>query len=52
MGDERKALSYVLEANFYEKFAPTLIEEHHLVIPMPYHVEREENDQVTIACPA
>lgn len=51
VGDERKATSYLIEANFYEKLAPTLINDEHadLAIPVPYHVERDEDtDQVTI----
>ncbi|KAL7536418.1 hypothetical protein ACHAXR_008470 [Thalassiosira sp. AJA248-18] len=49
MGDERKAVSYLFEANFYETIAPTLIDEYDLAIPIPYHVERDEKtDQVTI----
>lgn len=48
-GDQRKAASYLIEANFYQTIAPKLIEEHGLSIPIPYHVERDEdNDQVTI----
>lgn len=49
MGDERKAASYLIEANFYQHIAPTLIQQHGLSIPIPYHVERDEiSDQVTI----
>mmetsp|Transcript_5812 Transcript_5812/g.13267 ORF Transcript_5812/g.13267 Transcript_5812/m.13267 type:complete len:369 (+) Transcript_5812:30-1136(+) len=49
MGDERKAVSYLFEANFYDKIAHALIEKHDLAIPIPYHIEREEDtDQVTI----
>ncbi len=49
-GDERKAISYQVEANFYENVAPTLISEYELSIPIPYLVERSEmnNDQITI----
>eukprot|EP00581_Thalassiosira_minuscula_P010355 CAMPEP_0183707390 /NCGR_PEP_ID=MMETSP0737-20130205/3976_1 /TAXON_ID=385413 /ORGANISM="Thalassiosira miniscula, Strain CCMP1093" /LENGTH=381 /DNA_ID=CAMNT_0025935039 /DNA_START=34 /DNA_END=1179 /DNA_ORIENTATION=+ len=49
MGDERKAASYLIEANFYESLAPQLISEHGLSIPTPYHVERDAStDRVTI----
>lgn len=48
LGDERKAASYLIEANFYRRVASSLIEEHGLAIPTPYHVECAENDQVTI----
>lgn len=48
-GDRRKADSYLVEANFYEKLAPRLIEEHGLALPVPYHVERDgDNDEVII----
>ncbi|KAL7524988.1 hypothetical protein ACHAWF_001163 [Thalassiosira exigua] len=47
-GDERKAASYRVEAGFYEEVAPTLIEERGLSIPVPYHVERSDDDRVTI----
>lgn len=51
MGDERKTISYFLEANFYESIAPSLIEDHGLSIPIPYYVERggaDDDDRVTI----
>lgn len=48
-GDERKAASYALEANFYRTLAPTLIEDHGLAIPVPYLVENDDDDgRVTI----
>ena len=48
-GDERKASSYLIEANFYESIAPILINQYDLSIPTPYHVERNEStDEVTI----
>ena len=48
-GDERKASSYLIEANFYESIAPILIDQYDLSIPTPYHVERNEGtDEVTI----
>lgn len=46
-GDERKAKSYTIEAKFYEYIAPTLIEKG-LSIPVPYYIERDANDQITI----
>ncbi|KAL9183376.1 hypothetical protein ACHAXT_005163 [Thalassiosira profunda] len=47
-GDERKAASYLVESNFYQHLAPSLVEEG-LAIPRPYHVERDEQtDRVTI----
>lgn len=49
LGDRRKADSYVIEANFYEHVAPSLVDDHGLSIPIPYHVERDESsDEVTI----
>ena len=51
MGDERKAASYLIEANFYQHIAPTLIQQHGLSIPIPYHVQRDDesgSDQVTM----
>ena len=51
-GDERKAASYQVEANFYENVAHKLLSEHHLSLPVPYLIERfrhETNaDQITI----
>jgi len=48
-GDKRKAVSYQVEANFYNNVAPKLISNHGLSIPSPYHVEKNDaNDQVTI----
>lgn len=41
IGDERKAYSYWIEANFYQSLAPTLIEKYDLAIPIPYHIELE-----------
>jgi len=50
MGDERKTISYLLEAKIYENIAPSLIEDHGLSIPIPYYVERggANDDRVTI----
>jgi hypothetical protein len=39
IGDERKAYSYWIEANFYQTLALTLIEKYDLDIPIPYHIE-------------
>ena len=39
VGDERKANSYFIEANFYQGLAPILIKNHNLSIPIPYHIE-------------
>lgn len=47
-GDRRKADSYVVEANFYERAAPWLREEKGLDVPTPYHVERSEDGGVVI----
>jgi hypothetical protein len=47
IGDRRKADSYLVEANFYEKFAGDLLDKG-LAVPTPYHVERGANDEVTI----
>lgn len=47
-GDERKAFSYLVEANFYDNVASKLISDHGLAIPTPFHVERAQNDEVTI----
>lgn len=46
-GDERKAESYIVEANFYKHLAPKLIKECGLLLPMPYHIEQDD-DGVTI----
>jgi len=49
MGDERKAASYLIEAKFYKHIASTLIEQYDLSLPIPYHVECNDNtDEVTI----
>jgi Phosphotransferase enzyme family len=40
-GDRRKADSYQIEANFYEKLAPLLIRDHGLRLPEPFLVERD-----------
>ena len=50
LGDRRKADSYLVEANFYEKLAPRLIEEHGLALPVPYHVERDDGNDEVIIC--
>lgn len=42
-GDERKAYSYFIEANFYQHLAPILIEKYDLAIPIPFHVELNNN---------
>ncbi len=48
-GDKRKAVSYQVEANFYNNVAPKLISDHGLAIPSPYYVEENgTNGQVTI----
>ena len=39
-GDRRKADSYIVEANFYDRLAPLLIQEHGLNLPRPLLVER------------
>ena len=39
IGDERKAYSYWIEANYYQTLAPTLIEKYDLAIPITYHIE-------------
>jgi hypothetical protein len=44
VGDRRKAASYEVEANFYERLAVNLIDEHGLRVPRPYHVERKKNE--------
>lgn len=41
LGDRRKADSYHVEANFYEKLAPILIHEHGLGLPESFYVERD-----------
>lgn len=48
LGDQRKAFSYQVEANFYEKLANELIDRHHLAIPRPYYVERNDGDEIII----
>lgn len=40
-GDQRKALSYQVEARFYESYADELIQKHDIAIPKPYLVERQ-----------
>jgi len=40
-GDRRKADSYQVECNFYERVAPQLIQEFGLSLPEPYLVERD-----------
>jgi len=40
-GDRRKADSYQVECNFYERVAPRLIQEFGLSLPEPYLVERD-----------
>jgi hypothetical protein len=47
-GDQRKATSYLIEANFYSNVADFLILEHQLAIPVPFLVERSDDDHVTI----
>jgi len=47
-GDKRKAKSYEVEANFYRNVAPMLIEEHKLSIPVPYHIENDSDNSITI----
>lgn len=47
-GDERKAASYEVEANFYRNVAPMLISKHELCIPFPYHVENDSDNSITI----
>ncbi|KAL3772700.1 hypothetical protein ACHAW5_002675 [Stephanodiscus triporus] len=50
-GDQRKATSYAVEANFYEHLAPALIYDRGLTMPVPYHVEKnddDDDDRVTI----
>jgi thiamine kinase-like enzyme len=52
VGDERKAQSYIIEANFYNHLVPSLIKEYGLLLPMPYHIEQQQDndndDRVTI----
>ena len=50
VGDERKAESYIIEANFYKHLAPTLIKEYGLMMPMPYHVEQDDDDDGVTIC--
>jgi hypothetical protein len=45
LSDRRKAESYQVEANFYERVAPFLLEKH-LKIPRPLYVERRETQVV------
>jgi len=44
IGDKRKLDSYLVEANFYEQYAASLIHEHNVPLPCPYHVERQLED--------
>lgn len=48
LGDRRKTDSYVVETNFYEHVAATLIQEHGLLIPQPYYIERKANNEILI----
>mmetsp|Transcript_8931 Transcript_8931/g.18923 ORF Transcript_8931/g.18923 Transcript_8931/m.18923 type:complete len:357 (-) Transcript_8931:220-1290(-) len=48
LGDRRKADSYQVEANFYDKLAPHLIDNRGLNIPRPLYVERGAGDEVII----
>ena len=49
-GDQRKANSYIVEANFYRTVAPSLIQQHNnlssrpAMIPSPYYVEQTNDD--------
>ena len=47
-GDNRKAVSYEVEANFYRHVAQVLIAENKLSIPVPYHVENDYDNSITI----
>lgn len=48
-GDKRKAESYIVEANFYKHLAPKIIKECGLLLPMPYHIEQDnDDDRITI----
>lgn len=47
LGDRRKADSYECEANFYQHLAPLLLRKG-LEIPIPLHVERGDNGEMTI----
>lgn len=49
IGDERKAHSYQVEANFYEKLAPWLIRKD-VLIPQPLYVERDDEGSKVIIC--
>lgn len=48
IGGRRKANSYQVEANFYERYAEDLIDDHDLPLPRPLYVERNGNQ--TILC--
>lgn len=50
LSDRRKADSYLVEANFYEKLAPRLISKHGLALPVPYHVEVDDGNDEVIIC--
>lgn len=44
LGDQRKLDSYLVEANFYEHYAKSLLEDHKVPLPPPFHVERHLED--------
>ena len=48
LGGRRKVASYQVEANFYERYAERLIDDHDLQLPRPLHVEHNGNQ--TIIC--
>jgi hypothetical protein len=48
-GDERKARSYQVEANFYENVAPWLLQKG-IRIPQPLHVERDSECRKVTIC--
>lgn len=51
LGDRRKAESYHVEANFYERLAPSLLRDHGLRVPEPYWVEQrggKAKDEIVI----
>ena len=41
IGDKRKLDSYLVEANFYEYYAKSFLEDYDVPLPMPYYVERQ-----------
>ena len=47
LGGRRKAMSYKVEANFYDDYAMDLIDDHNVQLPRPYLVERN-GDKTTI----